>query len=139
VNAIELLTIGASDAETYVALACGKAEELGLSVSVAVYGNEGRMKAFRRMDGAPLLSIDSSQRKAYTAVATGAPTATLFEAFTDAPAMLGQVGELEGIVVLGGGVPLYAGDKLVGALGVAGGSAEQDAEIAAAVAATAGA
>jgi len=110
-----------------------KAQELGFAVSVAVVDSAGVLKAFHRMDGAPLVSVESCQRKAYTAAAVGVPTQGLYDAYHENPVMLSQISTLSGILVIGGGIPVDAAG-FAGAVGVAGGSAEQDALVAAAAA-----
>ena len=51
-----------------VEAAIARAKELGVKQNVAVVDDGGNLKAFARMDGAPLLGIEGSQRKAYTAL-----------------------------------------------------------------------
>ena len=132
---VEQRTISDEGARRCVAAARAQATELGLAVSIAVVDATGVLKAFVRVDGAPLLSVVVAQRKAYTAVAAGMPTQALYDGYRDEPVLLGLIGGLPGAAVIGGGVPLYHGDALVGAVGVSGGSVEQDVTIAEAAAA----
>jgi uncharacterized protein GlcG (DUF336 family) len=99
----------------------------GISVSVAVVDDGGNLKAFVRMDGAELAGIDLARDKAYTSVANSISTGEL--------ALLAQPGgDLFGIhanaggryVIFGGGVPLRRGDRIVGGVGVSGGTSAQD-------------
>ena len=99
----------------------------GINVSVAVVDDGGNLKAFARMDGAELAGIDLARDKAYTSVANSIATHDL--------ATLAQPGgDLFGIqanaggryVIFGGGVPLRRGDRIVGAVGVSGGTPAQD-------------
>ena len=61
-------TISYESAATMVAAAVAKAEELGCKQNVAVVDDGGNLKAFGRMDGAPLLGVEGCQRKAFTAL-----------------------------------------------------------------------
>lgn len=96
-----------------------KAEQLiaknNLGGSVAVVDASGRLLTFDRMEGATVASISLAQKKAYSAVAFGAPT----EAFQQKLAQgdMSVLGNPE-VVPLGGGVPIKIDGKVVGALGV---------------------
>lgn len=127
--------ISRADAAACLAAAEKHAAELGIPVSVAVVDSAGTLKAFARADGASLLSVAVSQRKAYTAAAIGVATDALYEAFHSDPALLMLIGGQPGLALIGGGVPIHESTHLIGAVGAAGGSKEQDAEIAAAGAA----
>lgn len=94
--------------------------------TVSVLDRGGQLLVTLRADGVGPHNTVASQRKAYTALSTKTPTRLLAERARNTPdaANLNTLGEL---LLLGGGVPLFAGDELVGALGVAGsGGAEQD-------------
>ncbi|KVL27277.1 GlcG/HbpS family heme-binding protein [Burkholderia sp. MSMB1835] len=100
-------------------------------VAIAVVDAGANLLAFARTDDCFLGAIDLAQRKALTAIRFRAPTASL-------GAMSGVDGSLRGIehshgglVTFGGGEPLIDGDwRCVGAVGVSGGSVEQDEAIA---------
>ena len=136
-GSVEQRTISAAGAAAAVEAARVKAAELGIAVSVAVVDPAGVLKAFARLDGSPLLSVNTCQQKAYTAVAVGIPTKDFHARYADQPALLGLIGGLPGLAVIGGGVPIYEGSALIGGVGVSGASAEQDAEVAGAAAAAA--
>ena len=116
-------------AQQMVAAAVAKAKELGVPQVVAVLDESGLLKAFCRMDGTPLVSIDVSQNKAYTAL-FGMPSHEFFNFIKDDPALLAGVPHIPRIVTFGGGLPIRIGDRVVGAIGVSGGSVEQDIECA---------
>lgn len=113
-----------------------RAESLGVAFTVTVVDAGGRTVAVNRMDGAPLVSIDGSSAKARTsvffggaatrdlqpAVQPGGPLFTMADASTDR------------LTFVGGGVPVLADGELIGAIGVGGGSADQDHEVATAAA-----
>ena len=108
-----------------VAAAVAKAEELGVGQVVAVLDESGLLKAFCRMEGTPLVSIEASQNKAYTAL-LGMPSQDFFDSIKDDPALVAGVPHLPRIVTFGGGLPIRSGDAVVGAIGVSGGTVEQD-------------
>ena len=110
-----------------VAAAAERAAAEGIAVCIAVADPGGNLVAFGRMDGAALLSAKIAEDKAYTVTAFhGVPTGDWFAMIKDEPALLTGIVHRERLVVFGGGVPLTADGKLVGAVGVSGGSAEQD-------------
>src|SRR3989440_4186766 len=81
-NVVKKHSISAELAQKMLAKAVAKARELGVSENVAVLDDGGNLKAFRRMDGAPILSIEIAQNKAPQAprgvVGSGQVTATTF-------------------------------------------------------------
>ncbi|AEJ38845.1 protein of unknown function DUF336 [Sulfobacillus acidophilus TPY] len=110
---------------------CRKAAEaLGVAVNIAVVDDAGHLIAFFRMDGAPILSIEIAQNKAYTAVAFGKPTAEWYPMIADEPALLHGIVHTPRLVIFAGGIPVRIGTWTVGAVGVSGGTADQDAAIA---------
>jgi uncharacterized protein GlcG (DUF336 family) len=125
------MQITSDQAESLVRAAKSKAAEMGIAVSVVVVDAAGHLKAFSRMDGAWLGSIDVAIKKARTSV--------LFEAETQAIWELckpdGQARGLEltnnGLVTFAGGIPLKREDgQLLGSIGVSGGQVAQDLEVA---------
>ena len=119
---------------------CGAAREAagdaGALVSVAVVDAGGLLVAFERMDGAEIAGPVLARDKAYTAVAHRAATEEL-------RTLVGERGELTGLyaadggryVCFGGGLPLWSAGRVVGGIGVSGGSAAQDVAAASAAAA----
>lgn len=94
--------------------------------AISVLDRGGQTLASQRSDGVGPHNLIASQRKAYTALSTKTATKLFAERAQANPqaANLNTLGEL---LLLGGGIPLYAGNDLVGALGIAGaGGAEQD-------------
>ncbi len=120
-------------ARTVLESACRHAIELGVPVNVAVCDPSGELLAFARLDGAPLLSAGIAQDKAWSVAAfNGLPTSAWFDLVRDAPALREGIVHRDRLVVFGGGVPIVVAGRTVGAVGVSGGTAEQDEEIAAA-------
>jgi uncharacterized protein GlcG (DUF336 family) len=96
-----------------------------------VVDDSGVLKAFSRMDGAALLSVQVAQDKAYTAVGFGIPTDGWHDFIKDDPPLaLGAPSGIDRLVVFGGGYPISIGGKLVGGIGVSGGHYSQDMDVA---------
>lgn len=129
-STVALAAISTAAAQTAVAAAVAQAERLGIRINVAVVDGSGTLMAFLRMNEAFLHSIDIAIDKAYTAASFGFPTEGWMPLLERDPALRIGLPLRPRLVVFGGGVPLYAGSSRVGAIGVSGGSAEQDAECA---------
>jgi uncharacterized protein GlcG (DUF336 family) len=103
------------------------AAETGIIVAAVVVDAGGHTVAAMRMDGARFVSIDIAREKAWTASAFPRPTATWQELSAPGARFWGLTGTLGGrISVLPGGAPLAAGDRHIGAVGISGGTEEQD-------------
>ncbi|MEZ2131889.1 MULTISPECIES: heme-binding protein [unclassified Sinorhizobium] len=125
------MQLSSYQAQTVIDGAEAKAREMGLAVVIAVLDAGAHLKAFRRMDGAVLASIDIAIRKASTAVLFQANSETVWDYCKPGA----SAPELEltngGLAPFGGGIPLKGPDGIViGALGVAGGTVSQDVEVA---------
>jgi len=132
-------TITYAGARTAVDAALERAAEIGVAVNVAVTDPSGALIAFARMDGAPLLSSGIAQDKAWTVSAfNGIATHEFFGLIENEAPLREGIVHRDRLVVFGGGVPIRLDDILVGAVGVSGGTAEQDREIAEAGAAALG-
>jgi uncharacterized protein GlcG (DUF336 family) len=124
---LEKKSISAQVADTLVKAAVKRAFELGLNISVSVLDDAGNELMFYRMDRAPLISIESSRKKAKLALGFGIPTGESWYNFIKDDEILKQgAGDLPGFILLGGGSPIYAGPSLVGSIGVSGGHYKQD-------------
>jgi uncharacterized protein GlcG (DUF336 family) len=125
------MQISAHQARSIIAAGEAHANAIGVPVNIAVLDAGAQLKAFSRMDGALLGSIDIAVGKA--------KTAALFKMATEAVGEFCKPGggspglELTngGLVVFGGGLPISAPDgTFLGALGVSGGAVSQDMEVA---------
>lgn len=124
-------TISASLATRVIETAVVRAESLGKGFAIAIVDDSGLLKAFHRMDGAPLISIQIAQDKAYTAVGFGIPSHGWYDFIKDdAPLALGAPTGIDRLVVFGGGYPIVVDDQLVGAIGVSGGHYSEDMQVA---------
>lgn len=109
-----------------------KARELDMRVVVAVSDASGRPVAVHCMDGAYHGSFDVALNKTYTATAFQMSTSKLSRLCQPGQDLYGLQFSNEGkVMILGGGEPLLVGDTMIGALGVSGGTAVQDTELAA--------
>ncbi len=109
-----------------------KARELGMRVVTAVSDASGRPIAVHCMDGAYFGSFDVALNKTYTVAAFHMPTSKLAELCKPGNELYGLQFSNDGkVMILGGGEPLKIGDTMIGALGVSGGTAQQDTDLAA--------
>jgi uncharacterized protein GlcG (DUF336 family) len=124
-------SISTEAAHQAIAAAEAKAVEIETPMVIAIVDDNGILKAYSRMDGAALLSVQIAQDKAYTAVGFGMPTHGWHDFIKDdAPLASGAVGGIARLVIFGGGYPIKVGDAIVGAIGVSGGHYTQDQEVA---------
>jgi len=124
-------TIRLAAAQRAVAAAVAEAERLSVDVCIAASDNAGHLLAFARMDRAPLLCVQLAQDKAYSVSSFGGlPTDEWWRLLESEPALLHGIVKTDRLVVFGGGVPLVSEGRTVGAIGVSGGSSEQDVRIA---------
>ncbi|HEX2321544.1 MAG TPA: heme-binding protein [Streptosporangiaceae bacterium] len=108
-----------------------KAAEMGHPFVIAIVDDSGVLKAFSRMDGAALLSVQIAQDKAYTAAGFGLSTDAWHDFVKDdAPLAMGAAPGIDRLIVFGGGFPIMIGGKLAGAIGVSGGHYTQDMDVA---------
>jgi uncharacterized protein GlcG (DUF336 family) len=105
--------------------AVAKARELGVSENVTILDDGGNLKAFTRMDGAPILSIEMSQNKAYTAL-FGVSTQEFFDFIQGEPSLLAGIPTLARVAAWGGGFPIKVNGEIVGAIGLSGAPAVQN-------------
>jgi uncharacterized protein GlcG (DUF336 family) len=118
-------------ARAMIAAAEQKAAETGHFFAIAIVDDSGVLKAFSRMDGAPLVTVQLAQDKAYTAVGFGLATDAWHEFVKDDPPLaMGAAPGIDRLIVFGGGYPIKVGEAVVGGIGVSGGHYSQDMEIA---------
>ena len=106
-----------------------KAKEMNIAAVFAVVNPEGNLIIEERMDNAILVSIEVAYKKAYTAAALKLNTEDL-TALVQPGAMFYGLQSDPKYIVFGGGMLLKVNGKIVGAVGVSGGSAQEDMEIA---------
>ena len=108
-----------------------RAEAVGLKAVIALCNAHGNPIAVHCMDDAFLVSYDVATKKAYTSVAVKMSTMELSKIAQPGQTFYG-VDKLDGgkIIIFGGGIPLKVDGKLVGGLGISGGTGEQDHDLA---------
>ena len=124
-NVIKKNSVSFELAQKMVDAAVAKAREIGVSENVAILDDGGNLKAFSRMDGAPIPTIEMAQNKAYTAL-FGISTQDFFNFIKGDPSLLAGVPTLARMAAWGGGFPIKVDGEVVGAIGVSGAPAVQN-------------
>src|SRR5438874_7724581 len=116
-----------ADARRIIAAAEQKAQEIGQPMNIAVVDAGGNLVAHARMDDAWIGSVDISIKKAWTARAFDIATKDLATHSQSGGQFFGIHASNDGkVMIFAGGVPLKRDGKVVGAIGVSGGSGDQD-------------
>jgi len=118
-NVVKKHSISSELAQKMVNAAVAKARELGVTENVAILDDGGNLKAFSRMDGTPIPTIEMAQNKAYTAL-LGVSTQDFFKFIQGDPSLLAGISTLERMAAWGGGFPIEVDGEIVGAVGVSG-------------------
>ena len=130
-NTFQKSSITLEAAERLIAAAEKKSLEMGKAMCIAVVDEDGTLKAFKRMDGAALLSVQIAQDKAYTAISFGGlATHEWFDFIkNDAPLLHGIV-KTDRLIVFGGGYAIKTEAGIIGGIGVSGGHYSEDMQVA---------
>ena len=108
-----------------------KANEIGVPMVFSVVDKGGNLVYFQRMEGSLLISVKVSQDKAYTACALKCPTAALADVTKPGDSLWSLHNSGDGrIVCFGGGYPIEVDGEIIGAIGISGGTAEEDMSVA---------
>ena len=118
-NVIKKHRISYELAQEMVNAAVAKARELGVNENVAILDDGGNLKAFGRMDGASVPTIEIAQKKAYTAL-FGVSTQDFFNFIKGDPSLLAGIPTLARVAAWGGGFPIKVNGEVVGAIGLSG-------------------
>lgn len=130
---LPMSTLSLAAARRVLDAAVAHATSIGLAACVTVADPSGEPILTARMDGAPRLSAQIATNKAWTVASfNGLPTDAWWGLIRDEPALVHGITHTPRLTIFGGGVAIRSNGELVGAIGVSGGSAEQDAEVAAA-------
>ena len=129
-NTFQKASIAAAAAQRIIAAAELKAIEMGIPMCIAVVDGDGTLKAFTRMDGAALLSVQIAQDKAYTAISWGMATHEWYDFVKDDPPLLHGIIKTDRLIVFGGGYPIKTDAGIIGGIGVSGGHYTHDMEVA---------
>jgi uncharacterized protein GlcG (DUF336 family) len=109
-----------------VEAAVAEAESMSVPVTLVVVDESGVVKEMLRMDGAPLVSVETAINKAYTAAAIGMPPDDFYSAIASDAAAVAEFATRPGLALIAGGLPLILDGKVAGAIGVAGAMAAAD-------------
>jgi uncharacterized protein GlcG (DUF336 family) len=112
-------------AQTIAQAALAQCESMGFKVSVAVVDRSGLTIVTLRGDGAGLHTPEGAERKAYTARTFSQPSADFVKRLSDRPDTVGSR-QYTRVLALGGGLPIKAGNEVVGAVGVSGSPGKDD-------------
>ena len=107
-----------------------KSKEIGIEISFAISDENGLPRAYRRYGDALVLSITLVPGKAYTAAVTQCKTKDVAAAAAEGASLMAIQTNDPRITLVAGGYPLFADRKIVGGIGVGGGTEEQDCKIA---------
>lgn len=107
------------------------ASELGIPMTVAVMDPAGHLLALARMDGAPWITVDIAQGKAWTAAAYGMPSAGQKSKLEPMPIFAAAITTMTHgrFTPQTGAVPVYRDGELAGAVGASGGTGDQDEQV----------
>lgn len=133
-------TISAEWAGQMIDAAVTRAQSMSVGVTVVVVDESGVLKGMLRMDGAPLVSVQTAINKAYAAAAIGMPPDDFYSAIESDGAAVASFATRPGLALIAGGLPVIADGQVAGGVGIAGAmtGAEDRAIAEAAVAAVSG-
>ena len=134
---IQTRTVSRELARIGIERAVEESEAVGCRTCVAVIDIAGNLVSYDRMDGAPYNSAQHARDKAISSAGNGVATHEMWAYVADGPQLNLGILKVQGLSVLGGGVPIHLDGELIGAVGVSGscGMAEDQAIAEAAVAA----
>jgi uncharacterized protein GlcG (DUF336 family) len=131
-------TLSAEISRRMVDSALAEANAVSVPVTVVVVDESGVVKETVRMDGAPLVSVQTAINKAYAAAAIGMPPDDFYSAIESDGAAVAEFATRPGLALIAGGIPVIVDERVAGAIGVAGAmTAAEDRHIAEAAIATA--
>lgn len=106
-----------------------KGHELGMKFAISIVDKAGNLKAFSAMDGAPVLALEISQNKAFSAAAYNRATHEWYDRLKDDPPLLTGLVHTDRLVVFGGGYPIHVDGECIGGIGVSGGHYTHDMQV----------
>ncbi|MHB8233194.1 MAG: GlcG/HbpS family heme-binding protein [Solirubrobacteraceae bacterium] len=113
-------TLSTDLARRLIDAAIAQASTANVAVTVVAVDESGVSKAMARMDGAPLVSVQTAINKAYAAAAIGMPPDDFYAAIESDGAAVAEFATRPGLALIAGGLPLIEDGRVAGALGVAG-------------------
>ncbi len=126
---LTITSVSLEAADALIDAAVARSVENGKQMVIAVVDAAGNLKAYRRMDGAPSLSVDIAINKAWTAASYGFPTHG-WGAFLAGDEGVRQIAHTPRLITFGGGYPIMIDGQLAGGLGISGGHYSEDMDVA---------
>ena len=120
------MTISTQQATEAISKAMAKGAAIGVAANIVVLDTDGYLKSFQRMDDAYLGSIDIAIGKAKTAMLFRMNSEAVGAFLDPANKTYGMVATNGGLVGFKGGMPIRQGSRILGYIGVSGGSPDQD-------------
>jgi uncharacterized protein GlcG (DUF336 family) len=124
VKAIATASVTREAANALIEAALKASRDIGFDAAVAVTDATGNLRAFQRADAAPFFTAEVAVSKAWTAASCGIATHVWNDTIADPK--LAPLANIQKLMAVGGGLPLFHDGKLIGGIGVSGGSHEQD-------------
>lgn len=124
-GALAQKTVSLAMGEAIANAAIAQCRTMGYKISVTVLDREGLQVIMEHDDGAGLNTREGSDRKAYTAVAFGQPSAAFVKRMRDRPETAGSI-YYSRVLALSGGLPIKIGNDVIGAVGVSGTPGKDD-------------
>ena len=113
-------TLSSEASRLMIDAAVAEARKLSVPISVVAVDESGVTKEMLRMDGAPLVSVQTAINKAYAAAAIGMPPDDFYTAIESDPAAVASFATRPGIALIAGGLPVLVDGQVAGSVGVAG-------------------
>jgi glc operon protein GlcG len=113
-------TLSAAGTRRMIDSAVAEAESMSVPVTIVVVDESGVLKEMLRMDGAPLVSVQTAINKAFAAAAIGIPPDDFYSAIKEDGAAVASFATRPGLALIAGGMPVHSGGRVAGAIGVAG-------------------
>ena len=113
-------TLSAAGSRRMVDAAVAEAASMSVPVTIVVVDESGVLKEMVRMDGAPLVSVQTAINKAFAAAAIGIAPDDFYSAIKEDGAAVASFATRPGLALIAGGMPVRSGGGVAGAIGVAG-------------------
>jgi uncharacterized protein GlcG (DUF336 family) len=124
VKVIPMASVTCEAANALIEAAMKASRDIGFDAAIAITDATGNLRAFQRADGAPFFTAEVAVSKAWTAASCGIATYVWNDYLADPK--LAPLANIQKLMAVGGGLPLFHDGKLIGGIGVSGGSHEQD-------------
>ena len=129
ITTVESKNISLALSNKLLEAALAKGKELGINFSISIVDRVGNLKAFAAMDGAPVLSLEIAQNKAFSAATYNRPTHEWYDRIKDDAPLLHGIVHTPRLIIFGGGYPIKLNGELIGGIGVSGGHYSHDMQV----------